>query len=196
MPPKVYKSKRPRKKKLATVNPYSTVLVEANCTASFTAFLDITTTYSAGVSGYYKNLLASDFTGLNAFQALFAYYTPKAVQSSFTLRNAADNGTLVRFRPLDPLIDAAFSSAVTDPITMASDPTTIQCIANRVNSTSIISYKNRKTRYTTLSATSDKLGAIWVTLPVAQHPSGTATSVITTHLRVTFYRKLAQGAGT
>jgi hypothetical protein len=178
-----------------TVNPYATVLVEASCTASFSCLLDIVTAYSAGVSGYQSTLLASNFTGLNVFQSLFMYYTPKRTNAVFTLRTANDNGLLVRYRPLDPLIDAAFTGSVTDPVAMASDPSTIQCIANRVNQTGIITYKNSANRFSTASATSDKLGAIWVTLPVAQDASGTATTVITVHLIVTFYRKASQASG-
>jgi len=193
MPRKSLRKRNSRRNQIS--NPYQPVLVEATCTASFTCLLDIVTTYSAGVSGYQKTVLASDFTGLNTFQGLFAYYNPTYCQATFTLRNAADNGTLVRYRPLDPLIDAAFSGSVTEPIAMAADPLTIQCIANRVNNTSPYTYKNRGVRFTTSGATSDKLGSVWVTLPVAQDASGTCTTVITIHLRVTFLRKLSQAAG-
>jgi hypothetical protein len=191
----IKKKNKSSQKKKKTMNPYPTVLVEANCTASFTCLLDITTTYSAGVSGYQNTLLASNFTGLNAFQALFQYYLPRRANATFTLRTANDNGGLVRFRPLDPLIDASFSGSVTDPVTLASDPSTIQCIANKVNSTGVITYKNQLSRFSTASATSDKLGSVWVTLPVAQDPSGTMTTVITVHLVVTFYRKASQAPG-
>jgi len=189
------KKKTYSSKKKKSVNPYPTVLVEATCTASFTCLLDIATTYSAGVSGYQNTLLASNFTGLNVFQSLFQYYTPKRVNATFTLRTANDNGTLVRFRPLDPLIDASFTGSVTDPVAMASDPSTIQCIANKVNSTGVITYKNQMNRFSTASATSDKLGSVWVTLPVAQDPSGVATTVITVHMVVSFYRKASQASG-
>lgn len=193
--PRKRKNKSSKQKNKRTVNPYATVLVEATATVSFTAFLDIVTTYSAGVSGYQKTLLASDYTGLSTFLPLFQYYSPKRTSATFTLRTSNDNGTLVRFRPLDPLIDSTFSGSVTDPITLASDPSTIQCIANRVNTTGLITYKNLSTKFSTISATSDILGSVWVTLPVAQDPSGTCPTVITIHLIVTFMRKASQASG-
>ncbi len=189
------KSKKSKKGIKRTSRVPRTVLVEATCTASFTCFLDVVTSYSAGVSGYYKNILASDFTGLNTFQSLFLYYTPKRLQSTYTTRVQADNGLMARLRVLDPIIDAAFSSAVTEPIQMASDPTTMQICSSKINTSPILNYKNQMTRFSTASSTSDKLAALWLTFPVAQDPSGTATCVATVHAVFTFYRKAAQSSG-
>ncbi len=184
------------KKSKRRVKIQKSVLVEATCTASFTFFADVVTSYSAGVSGYYKNILASDFTGLNTFQGLFLYYTPKRLQATYTTRVQADNGLMARLRVLDPVIDASFSSAITEPIQMASDPTTMQICSSKINISPILPFKNKKTRFSTASATSDKLAAFWLTFPVAQDPSGTATCVATIHMVVTFYRKAAQQSGT
>jgi len=174
------------------------VLIEASANASFTCFVDSTTAYNGttGVSGYYLLLTADKFTGLNAFQSLFLYYTPQRTSAELTMRSSLDNGCLFRFRVLDPIIDSSFSGGITEPVQMSTDPSTIQCVASYPNPTSVLRFKNRKMKFAAPTGTSDKLGAIWVTFPIATESSGVATFVLSVHICVSFTRKNIQIYGT
>lgn len=185
-------SKKNKQRKLAarkkTKSPQM-VIPEATFTGTFSTILDIATTFASGISSYNLVITAANFTRLNTFQALFQYYTPKRIDSSFTLRTANDNGLIVRIRPLHPIADAAYTTSVISPSNLVSDPNSIQCIANHVNHCKPLKYKDTFYRLAT-TGTSDKLAEINVVLPVAQDASGTATTVITIHLVVTFYRMI------
>jgi hypothetical protein len=185
------KSKKNKQRKSAIRNKTQPAMVipEATFTGTFTTILDVATTFASGISSYNLVLTAANFTRLNTFQALFQYYTPKRLDSSSTLRTSADNGLIIRIRPLHPIADGAFTTSVISPSNLVSDPNSIQCIANRINHCKPLKYKDTFYRLAT-TGTSDKLAELNVVLPVAQDASGTATTVITIHLVVTFYRML------
>jgi len=166
------------------------VIIEPTFTGTFTCLLDVTTTYASGISSYNLVLTASNFTSFTAFQALFQYYTPKRLDAHASIRNGADTGLLVRVRPLHPVSDAAYSTSVISPANLVADPTTVQCTTNGPTSTPTIRYKDAYNRLACSGASSAKLAEINIVLPVAQDPSGTATTVVILHMVATFYRQV------